>query len=78
MKLDDPEPVLAPIAPPSTTARLTVSAVIAVRPEPSPSSAIDPAAAERLTVKSAFFTRSITVPRASERVDAVPHGSPAR
>jgi len=31
-----------------------------------------------LTVKSAFFTRSITVPRASERVDAVPHGSPAR
>jgi hypothetical protein len=32
-----------------------------------------------LTFKSAFFTRSITVPRMPERVDStVPHGSPAR
>jgi high-affinity iron transporter len=33
-----------------------------------------------LTLKSAFFTRSITVPRMSERVveQSVPHGSPAR
>jgi high-affinity iron transporter len=32
-----------------------------------------------LTLKSAFFTRSITVPRMSERVDpGVAHGSPAR
>ena len=32
-----------------------------------------------LTLKSAFFTRSITVPRMPERVDQpVPQGSPAR
>ena len=33
-----------------------------------------------LTVRSAFFTRSITVPKGPESVadQAVPHGSPAR